>query len=150
MLIDFILACAHHVAIFLLAGALAAEFVLLRGELGQAAVLKLARADMVYGASAGAVILIGIGRVVFGLKGWEFYVYNWAFWAKMAAFALVGILSAHPTARIANWRRQAASKPGSVPPSEELARVRRMVLVQCCAFCLIPIFAAAMARGIGY
>ncbi|MGE0281299.1 MAG: DUF2214 family protein [Rhizobiaceae bacterium] len=150
MLIDFVLACAHHIAIFLLAGALAAEFVLLRGEVGAAAIRKLSRADMIYGASAGAVVLIGIGRVLFGLKGWEFYIYNWAFWAKMAAFVAVGALSAYPTMRIAAWRKQAAATPGAAPPADELARVRGRVLVQCWVFFLIPIFAAAMARGIGY
>ena len=149
MLVDFLLACAHHIAIFLLAGALAAEFVLLRGEGGVGTVPKLSRADMIYGASAGAVILIGIGRVLFGLKGWEFYFYNWAFWAKMAAFVVVGALSGYPTARIASWRRQAAVTPGA-PPPDEFARVRRLVIAQCLVFLLIPIFAAAMARGIGY
>lgn len=150
MLIDFVLACAHHIAIFLLAGALAAEFVLLRGEVGAVAISKLGRADMIYGASAGAVILIGIGRVLFGLKGWEFYIYNWAFWAKIAAFVVVGALSAYPTMRIAAWRRQAATMPNTTPPADELARVRGRVLAQCWVFFLIPVFAAAMARGIGY
>lgn len=146
MLVDFLLACAHHIAIFLLAGALAAEFVLLRGEINAAAISKLSRADIIYGASAGAVVLIGIGRVLFGLKGWEFYIYNWAFWAKMAAFVVVGALSAYPTMRIAAWRREAAA----IPPAAELARVRGRVIAQCWVFALIPIFAAALARGIGY
>ncbi len=150
MLIDFILACAHHVAIFLLAAALAVEFVLLRGEVGHATLPKLSRADMIYGASAGAVILIGIGRVLFGLKGWEFYVYNWAFWAKMAAILAVGMLSGYPTARIAAWRRQAAGASDFVASAEEVARAHRLVVAQCWVFFLIPIFAAAMARGIGY
>ena len=38
------------------------------------------------------VIVVGIGRVIYGLKSWEYYVYYWAFWAKMAAFAVVGLL----------------------------------------------------------
>ncbi|TIL74004.1 MAG: DUF2214 family protein, partial [Mesorhizobium sp.] len=49
------------------------------------------------------IIVVGIGRVIYGLKGWEFYVYNWVFWAKMAAFVAVGLLSIIPTVRFASW-----------------------------------------------
>ena len=63
------------------------------------------------------IIVVGVGRVLFGLKGWEFYVYNWAFWAKMAAFALVGLLSIQPTIRLhrAGARPRPAIRPSRSP-----------------------------------
>ena len=110
MFVDLILACAHHIAIFVMAGALVAEFVLLRGLLDATPISRLSRADMVYGMSAGAVILIGIGRVLFGLKGWEYYVYNHAFWGKMGVILVVALLSGYPTMRIAAWRKSLATR----------------------------------------
>lgn len=150
MLVDLILACMHHIAIFILAGALVAEFVLLRGPIDAGPIARLGRADMVYGASAGAVVLIGIGRVMFGLRGWEFYVYNHAFWGKMLAILVVALLSGYPTMRIAAWRKRLASEPGFSVPLDETERVRRLIVAQCWVFLAIPLFAAAMARGIGY
>ena len=110
MAADLILAILHHLLAFLLAGVLAAEFVLVRRGLGGRNLSVLGHVDGAYGALAGAIILVGAGRVIFGLKGWEYYVYNHAFWAKMAAFALVGILSIAPTRRILRWRKDKSIK----------------------------------------
>jgi len=150
MYLDFVLAAAHHIAIFALAAGLVAEFVLTRsGPFGADAIRRLARADALYGASAVAIVLIGIGRVIFGLKGWEYYVGNHAFWGKMAVFAIVGAVSSLPTLRIGRWRRQLAAEPGFIVPADEAARTAKLVKLQCVLFLLIPVFAAAMARGIG-
>ena len=88
--VDLLLAILHHLLVFGLAAILAAEVVLLRGELTRTNLGRLAGIDRAYGLIAMLVILVGVGRVFFGLKGWEFYVYSWSFWAKMAAFAGVG------------------------------------------------------------
>jgi putative membrane protein len=71
------------------------------------------------------------------------------FWAKMVAFAVVGLLSAPPTIRILAWRRRAIADPAFTLPTDEVRRVRRFVLAEAAVFALIPIFAAAMARGLG-
>ena len=110
----------------------------------------LARIDAAYGGLAGTIILIGIGRVIFGLKGWEYYVYYWAFWAKMASIAVVALLSTQPTARMAKWRRAAAIDAGFAPDAAEVDAVRSYLWAEAAVFALIPIFAAIMARGIGY
>ena len=62
------------------------------------------------------IIVVGIGRVFFGLKGWEYYIYYWAFWAKMAAFVAVGLLSIRPTMRFIAWRKAAAGDPAFARP----------------------------------
>jgi putative membrane protein len=150
MTADLILAILHHLLIFLMAGMLAAEFALVRHGMGREAVARLGRIDGAYGGLAGAIILIGIGRVIFGLKGWEYYVYYWAFWAKMAALVAVGLLSTLPTARITKWRRAAGADAGFAPAATEVDAVRNYLWAEAAVFALIPIFAAIMARGIGY
>ena len=87
MYTDLMLAILHHFLIFALAAIIAAELVLVRPGLKAETLGRLARIDGAYGLIAMLIILVGIGRVFFGLKGWEYYIYYWAFWAKMAAFA---------------------------------------------------------------
>jgi putative membrane protein len=145
-LLDLVLAIVHHFLAFLLAALRAAELVLVRSGLDARGLPLLGRIDGAYGMAAGLLILIGICRVIFGLKGWEFYVYNPVFWMKMAAFAAVGLLSIPPTMRIIRWRR---AVPGVVPDAEVTA-LRNWLKAEAGFFALILIFAAAMARGFGY
>lgn len=149
MLADLVLAILHHVLVFGLFGLLSAEAVLLRPGLTGARLALLGRLDGLYGGVAGAIVLVGIGRVIWGLKGWEYYVTSWSFWAKMAAFAAVGIASIPPTLRILAWRRAARGNEGHVVPEGEIARVRRLVKAELALFALILVFAAMMARGVG-
>lgn len=148
--IDLILACLHHLLILMYAGVFIAEAMLVRPGLTGPNLALVARLDAMYGAIAGTIILVGIGRVFFGLKGWEYYVYNWAFWGKMAAFLTMGALSTLPTGRIIKWRKAAAGDASFVVPDSEIDAARNIIRVEAIAFALIPIFAAMMARGIGY
>ena len=149
MMTDLFIAGIHHLLVFALAGILAAELAIVRQGVSNSALMLLGRIDGAYGGIAGAIILIGIARVIWGLKGWEYYVSSHAFWAKMAAFALVGVLSIRPTVRIIGWRRQASANPGYVVPVAEIDGVRSFLKAEAFVFALIPVFAAAMARGIG-
>jgi putative membrane protein len=149
MFIDALLAILHHLAVFALAALLAMEFAVARPGLSGRSLGFLAGIDRFYGGMAGAVVIIGVLRVIYGLKGWEFYVYSWTFWAKMAAIAVVGLLSIRPTMRILSWQREAQGNPGYVVPEGELAGIRGALHRQLAVFMLIPIFAALMARGIG-
>ncbi len=142
--LDLVLAFAHHLTVFSLAGLLAVEFVLLRPGVAAGRLAILGRVDAAYGGLAALVIVIGILRVLFGASGWEYYAANWAFWAKMAAFAGVGILSVPPTIAIIRWRRA-----GIVPAEGDVAKVRRYLWLELGLFALIPLFAAMMARGYG-
>lgn len=146
---DLVLAILHHLLVFSLAGIIAAEFVLIRNEMNASTISRLAHIDRHYGIVALLVIAVGVSRVNWGLKGSEFYVYNWVFWAKMAAFAGVGLLSIVPTMRFIAWNRQAAADPGWRVPEAEYASVRNYLRWEAVVFLLIPVFAAAMARGYG-
>lgn len=146
MFSDFILASLHHVLIFAMMAIIAFELATVRPGLAGPAIGRLAGIDGALGGVAIAIVVVGVCRVLFGLKGWEAYAYNVWFWHKMVAFLLAGLLSIVPTMRILRWRREAAGDPAFVVPDGEIARVRRFVHLEAAVFLLIPIFAAAMAR----
>ena len=147
--LDLILAVAHHLAVFALFGLLLAEVALLRSGLAGTRLRHLGTIDGLYGAAAVLVIVAGVARVIWGAAGWQFYVGNWAFWAKMLSFLIVGLLSVPPTIAILGWRRQLASDPGFIPDGDQVARLRSFYVGELVAFAFIPAFAAAMARGYG-
>ena len=148
-MLDLVLAIAHHLAVFALIGIFAAEFALLRQGIETRRLNQLASVDAAYGAAAGLVIIVGVVRVIFGAAGWEYYAGSWVFWAKMMAFAIVGLLSIVPTMRFIGWDRQATNDPAFVVPAAELATAKSYIRAQAAIFLLIPVFAAAMARGYG-
>ncbi|MCA1443468.1 DUF2214 family protein [Ensifer sp. IC4062] len=145
MFTELVLASAHHLLVFLLAAIIAMEAVIVRPDMSGGGARLLSRMDAYYGATAALVILIGVARVFFGLKGWEAYVYNWAFWLKMLAFVVVGLLSIRPTMQIRKWRKK-ADEDAFTPLAEDVAKVRGYILAQIGVFTLIPVFAATMAR----
>ena len=144
--IDLILASSHHLVVFLLVAIFAAEFALLRPGLAGSRIGQLARIDAAYGGVAMLVIVVGVLRVIFGASGWEYYVSNYAFWAKMAAFLVMGLLTVPPTLAIRRWLKAGQDY---VVPAEEISANRRFIYLQAGVLVLIPIFAAAMARGYG-
>ncbi len=147
---DLLLAIGHHLLIFALVAVIAAEAVLMRPGLTGNALARLGRFDGIYGVVATLVLVVGFLRVFYGEKGSEYYFANWAFHAKLGAFIVVGLLSIMPTIRIMRWRRAAAANPGFVVPDAELSGARGYLIAEMAVFVLIPIFAAMMARGIGY
>ena len=143
------LAIGHHLLVFAILGVLAAERALMTGRLSPDKVRRLGSLDATYGLVALSIIAVGLLRVFFGGKGSEFYFGNMFFWAKIAAFAAVGLLSIVPTVRILAWRRALVGDHAFSPPPDEIARVRRYLSAELIVFPLIPIFAAAMAMGYG-
>jgi putative membrane protein len=141
--IDLILAIAHHVLAFGLVALLLGEAVLLRAL--PTPVARLTRLDAAYGASAGLILVVGVLRVIFGAKGWEYYVGNPWFWAKMASFLVAALLSIPATRRFGAWRRQMA-EGGVAPPPGEVAATLRYIRLQSLFIVLIIAFAATMAR----
>jgi len=146
---DLILAIAHHLCVFTLAGLLIAEVALLSPNLTGERIRQLGAIDMAYGAVAMLIIVVGVLRVIFGDKGADYYLHNWAFWLKIAAFVLVGLLSVPPTLAIIGWRRRVAADPKFTPAAATIAGLRRFYIGEIVAFAFIPALAAAMARGYG-
>jgi putative membrane protein len=150
LLPDLLLAALHHLLVFALATMLVAEAVLLRGPLETATIGRLARLDAGYGASAGLLLVVGLCRVWFGVKGADFYLHNPWFHAKLGCFVLVGLLSILPTLRFLRWRRTAREQPRFQPPAAELARIRSVLRLELALLAAIFVLAAAMARYGGF
>ncbi len=79
-----IVAFLHHVSAFVLFAALVVEFVLIRGALTVESARKIQRADMIFGISAGVLLLVGLARVFHFEKGATYYFHTWTFIAKIA------------------------------------------------------------------
>ena len=141
---DLILAILHQLAAFGLVATLAMEGLALRAPTIDPA--RLAKLDARFGGVAGLVLLIGAARVVWGGKGWAFYESNPFFWAKIALFVAIGLLSIGPTLLFIRWRKAAAGDAAFVPPADELRSARWWVGLE--AVLLVPLLAcaAAMAR----
>lgn len=148
-MLDLVLAVVHHLLILSLAGLMTAGFVLARPGMSAVDLKTLGAIDASYGGTAVLILVVGFCRVYLGAKGPAFYLENPVFWAKIAAFGAVGVLSVAPTIAILKWRRQAQADPAFAPSDAEVARVRKVMLAELLVFALIPIFAAAMARGYG-
>lgn len=144
------MAFLHHVAAFALVAALTAEFVLLKSELSAATLRKIVRADMIVGISAAAVLLVGLGRVFSFEKGAAYYFHSWPFIGKLAMFILVAVLSIYPTITFLKWAK--ALKQGAVPSVDaaRLRTLRMLIHAELAGIVLIVLFAAMMARGVGF
>jgi putative membrane protein len=143
-MLDLVLAVGHHLLIFGIFGVLFAEFWVLRPGMSNATAARLASMDGWYGGFAGAVVVVGFCRAIFAAKGWVYYSHNAFFWAKIGSFAAIGLLSIRPTIEFIRWR-----KAGSAPNDAAIRAVRGYVRMELALFALLPIFAAAMARGLG-
>jgi len=143
-MLDLALAIGHHLLIFALFGVLCAELIAVRRGMDAAAVARIAAVDLWYGILAGLILIAGFSRAVFAAKGWFYYQHNGFFWAKIATFAMIGLLSVPPTIRFIAWRRAEIS-----PPDAAIATLRRFLYAEVALFAFLPVFAAAMARGYG-
>jgi putative membrane protein len=142
-MLDLLLAIAHHLLVFSLFGVLAAEAIAVQPNMQMSTVARIARLDLSYGVLAGLILLVGFSRAAFAAKGWGYYAHNLFFWAKVADFLVIGLLSITPTLAYLRWKRLGAA------PGAEILSVRRWLLAQLVLFALLPAFAAAMARGYG-
>jgi putative membrane protein len=149
-MIDLSLAILHHLLVFGIVVMLASELALVRPGMSGAQAVRVAKTDAGYGISAVLILVVGVIRLNFGAKGSEWYEANLWFWAKMAAFALVGALSVPPTLAFMRWRKAVDADPSFAPPQAEIDRARRWLVLEVALLGLIFVFAAAMARHQGF
>ncbi|QWG25522.1 DUF2214 family protein [Bradyrhizobium sediminis] len=142
-----VFAFLHHLCAFTLVSAVAIEFTLVRGELTLASARRLLATDAVLGISAAALLVIGLLRVFFFEKGFDYYLHSHAFLAKLSIFIAVALMSIVPTREFLSWR--GALRAGQAPAvsARKLALVRRILHGELLAIVLILLCAAIMARG---
>jgi putative membrane protein len=150
MLTDLTLASLHHLLFFALIAMLATESVLLRGRVDGPTIQRLAGVDLGYGLSAMALIAVGIARIVYGVKGHDFYLHNPWFHAKMATFLLVFAFSIRPTVVLLRWRKTLRDNANFVPDPAHVQQLARLVRIELVLIAPILVFAAMMARYGGF
>ncbi len=146
---DALLAYLHYTTIFFLVGFLAAEMVLIRGNLDSRAIRLLGRVDVAYAVGAMGALVTGFVRLVWGAKGAHFYLDHWPFYVKFGLFLAVGFISIYPTLAFIRWRRMLDKQAAWQVPDAQRLRVRRVILAEVHLAAMIPVFAVVMARGLG-
>lgn len=140
----------HHLCFVAIMLLLSFEMLLLKQPLTLASARKILRYDALYGAFAGAILIVGALRVMVFEKGPLYYMHSAPFMAKMGLFVAVGLLSIYPTITFLKWNK--SLKQGIVPELGEAQsrKLRIFIHVELTLLLLMMLFAAMMAKGIGY
>jgi putative membrane protein len=149
MVTTALMAFLHHLLAFALTACLVYEFIAYRRNMGIAEIRRIQQVDLMYGISAGLLLLVGLLRVFFFEKGVNFYMNNPFFWVKMVAFLLLGLLSIDPTIRFIRWNRTLRQNEVPEISETEYKRTRTLLWLEMTGIAVILLAAPMMARGIG-
>jgi putative membrane protein len=144
-----VFAFLHHLAAFGLGSALAVEHVLLQNELTSDSARKLRLADLIFGACAGAVLVLGGLRVFYFEKGTDYYFHSAPFIAKFSLFVIVGLISIYPTAEILSWKRSLNRQETPLLSESKRRAMLTAIRFEFAGIALLILCAALMARGVG-
>ena len=144
-----LMAFLHHLMAFTLVACVVYEFIAYRKGLSIEEARRIQRADLMYGISAGFLLVVGLLRVYFFEKGPAFYGNNPFFWLKMNAFLVVGLLSIDPTIRYLRWNKILKQNTAPEITDKEYKRTRLILTLEVIGLAVILFAAALMARGIG-
>ncbi len=139
----------HHFAAFVLLGALAIEFVLLRETLTLSVAQKLRATDMIFGIAAGVVLVVGLLRVFYFEKGASYYFSNVPFMVKLTLFIVIGLVSIYPTVTFLSWKRAIGAGQIPVIGAGKLQRLKLAIHLELAMAAGLILCAALMARGVG-
>jgi putative membrane protein len=147
MTLEALLAYAHFLAILTLVVFISSEAALCRVEWMNAKVVeRLGKVDMIYGIAAGAVLLTGIARTWWGIKGTAWYWHQPLLHVKLGLFIAIGLMSIKPTIMYARWRKHLRAD-GTLPAEADVRTARKWVMVQAHIIAIIPLAAVFLARG---
>jgi putative membrane protein len=148
MILESLLAFAHIAAVLGLVVFATSETALTREEwLNAAVVHRLVRVDLLCRIAAGAVLLTGLARIYFGMKGAAWYWGQPLLHAKLALYVVLAGMSFLPTRSFQAWQRRLVAD-GSLPAPEAIRRVRRRLMASTHLLIVVPLLAALLARGV--
>jgi putative membrane protein len=149
MLTEALLAYLHITAILAVTVFLSSEAALCRVEWMNAAVVRrLGRVDMLYAIAAVVLLLTGLARTWWGIKGTAWYWHQPLLHLKLTLFVVIGLMSIKPTLLFGRWRKRLAAT-GELPPEAEVKQARRWVMIEAHLLVLVPLAATLLARGVG-
>lgn len=142
-----LVAWLHYVSLMLMTASLLAEHLLLKPQptLEQAKTLQVL--DIIYGASATALLVTGIARM-FLEKGTDYYLHHAPFHILLTLFVLIGLLSIYPTLKFLKWRVSSRAGQAPVLAPGEHRRLQMILRAELTLLFVAPLFAAWMARGV--
>ncbi|MGH9258550.1 MAG: DUF2214 family protein [Acidimicrobiales bacterium] len=146
MIIRWLFAAAHLVALGIGRGAVWARGRALRGELDTAGLRRVFTTDTWWGVAAALWLATGLVRAFGGLeKGATYYLQNHMFWTKMTLFVAIVALEMRPMLTMTRWRRAVAR--GELPDTGAALGLARISVLQAALVVLMVLAATAMARG---
>jgi putative membrane protein len=148
-MVSGLMAFLHHVFAFTLVACVVYEFIAYRQGMTIEEIRRIQRVDLVYGISAGLLLIVGLLRVFFFEKGVNFYIHSPFFWVKMAAFLMVGLLSIDPTIRYIRWKQSVRANIAPAIDDQEFKRTRLILRLEIIGIVIILLAAPLMARGVG-
>src|SRR5215212_868831 len=104
---------------------------------------------MVYGTSAGALLVVGLLRVFYFEKGSAYYFHNVFFIVKLSLFILVALLSIYPTMLFLSWNKLLKAGRSPQPTAVQYRRLRQIIFCELLSIVGILLCAPLMARGSG-
>ena len=140
---DILIRYLHFIGIIILTGTLVSEHMMLTGQVTVTQMKKIARIDMVYGASS--IVVLGAGLTLWLAVGKPaaFYTANSLFHGKISLFILMFLLSIYPSLFIFKASRSADSLI-TIPK-----KVINLIRAELSCLVLIPLLAVLMAKGYG-
>ena len=150
MTLQAILAYVHYLSIIILIVTLVVELVVFEQILSRKDRKKLQRADALYGLAAIMVLTTGNLRVMWYGKGWTYYLDSYFFVTKLSLFIIVGLLSIYPTITFLKWRKLPDDLESFTFDVSTYKKLLWFIRLEVILVFLIPLFAALMARGLGF
>lgn len=149
MILRWLVAGLHLLALGIGLGAVVARARALRGPLDNAGFSRVFVADNFWGLAAALWLATGLWRAFGGLeKGTAYYVHQPWFLLKMTLFALVFALELRAMRTLIQWRRQLQrQQPIDTSVAPTLARISH---AQAVVIVLMIFVAAALARGVSF
>ncbi|HWI82912.1 DUF2214 family protein [Ramlibacter sp.] len=149
MTLEAILAAAHLLAILTAVVFITSETAICRGDwLNDKVIRRLVAVDRIYLGGLAAVLLTGLARIFWGIKGDAWYWSNWLLHLKVGLFIAVVLLAIQPARSYRRWLAQLEAN-GALPAEAEVTSTRRRAFLAAHLIALVPIAAAFLARGFG-
>ena len=149
MTLEALLAAAHLLAILTAVVFITSETAICRTDwLNPKVVQRLVTVDRIYLIGLASVLITGLARIYFGMKGSAWYWSNWLLHLKLGLFIVIALLAIKPARTYRRWLRD-LDATGALPGAAQIDSTRRQVFVAAHLIALVPIAAVFLARGFG-
>lgn len=147
MMTESLLASLHLLALLAVIVFQTSQTALCRAEWVNAAVVRrMVVLDNLFVASAAVLLLSGVARLLWGIKGLQWYVSQPLYHLKMTLLCIMVVLAVRASLTIRRWRRM-LDVGGTLPDATALQRVRRLLMWQMHIMPVVVVVAVFWTRG---